>query len=115
MADRVGLVEKLCGFMNEGEGGASNTSFGDDSREWMKDGSMTPVAVGWKENWSPGIILPPFGYPTGLRPRPEPAGSCEDKRRGTGYRRKRHRQKIQNTESVKELLLEGIVGGRGCR
>ena len=58
MADRVGLVEKLCGLMNKGEGGASNTSFGDDSRDWTKDGSMTPVAVGWKENCSPGIRLP---------------------------------------------------------
>ena len=30
---KVGLVEKLCGLMNNGEGGESNTSFGDDSLE----------------------------------------------------------------------------------
>ena len=56
-ADRVGLVEKLCGLMNKGEGGASNTSFGDDSREWTKDGSMAPVAGGWREKCWPEIML----------------------------------------------------------
>lgn len=30
---RVGLGEKLCGLMNSGEGGESNTSFGEDSLE----------------------------------------------------------------------------------
>jgi len=53
-ADRVGLVEKLCGLMNKGEGGESNMSFGDDSREWTKDGSM--VAAVWTGNCSLGIM-----------------------------------------------------------
>ena len=32
-AARVGLVEKLCGLMNNGEGGESKRPFGDDSLE----------------------------------------------------------------------------------
>jgi hypothetical protein len=56
-AARVGLGEKLCGLMNKGEGGESNTSFGDDSREWTKDGSIVVVAAVWRWNCSLGIMI----------------------------------------------------------
>ena len=55
-AARVGLVEKLCGLMNNGEGGESNTSFGDDSLEWTNDGSMVVFAPVWTGNCSQAII-----------------------------------------------------------
>ena len=55
-AARVGLGEKLCGLMNKGEGGESSTSFGDDSREWTKDGSIVVVAAVWRWYCSPGIM-----------------------------------------------------------
>ena len=44
--------------MTKGEGGESNTSFGDDSREWTKAGSMVVVAAIWTENCSLGIMGP---------------------------------------------------------
>ena len=55
-AARVGLVEKLCGLMDKGEGGESNTSFGDDSREWTEAGSMVMVGAIWTGNSSLGIM-----------------------------------------------------------
>jgi len=57
-AAKVGLVEKLCGLMNRGEGGESNTSFGDDSLEWTNDGSIVVFAAVWIGNCSPVIMVP---------------------------------------------------------
>ena len=57
-AARVGLVEKLCGLMNNGDGGESSTSFGDDSLEWTNDGSMVVFAAIWTGNCSLFITGP---------------------------------------------------------
>jgi hypothetical protein len=57
-AARVGLVEKLCGLINKGEGGQSNTSLGDDSLECTNDGSMVVFAAVWTGNCSPVIMGP---------------------------------------------------------
>ena len=55
-AARVGLVEKLCGLMNKGDGGESNTSFGDDSLDWTKAGSIVVAEAVWAGNCSLGIM-----------------------------------------------------------